>query len=505
MRVNLDQTYAYQENNMKKHFIGLCILLVTSMLLTSCGGGETKTDPGSKVETQTEAGTTAETTAPRQLPVKDMGGFTLHMAKIDQEKIAWSTVTFAAEELTGDMINDDIYNRNLRLTEGYNFKLKETSFTDMANQIAPLVEAGDDTYSLFYHSLNNVAPKAVNGYFTPLDTIDTLCLDEEWWDAGMRRDLSVTGHLYFCMGDLLLSMADCVQVVYYNKQLADDLKITNLYDLVRDGKWTADAMVSMMEKGHRDVNGDAVIDEKDCFGLLYGNTTRTTFYAGMQGRVCTLDSNGTPTVTAMSDISVRAFEAASKVFQLKDAAYSYHKFKSARPGIVEMFSDNRCLFYSNGISAAAQYMRDITVDYGFLPCPKLDENQSEYYSQVSYTVPVLMMPVTNKTAEDTAFVMEVLARDSGESVLSDYYDTCFSAKYTRDAESYEMLQIAVKNHIYDIGAVFDWGKLSSGITTLIESGGDTLASSVEKNKAAAETAIKTLLDTAAASAAKGGK
>ncbi len=485
---------------MKRHnrlYAFLAVLLAV-LTVSACGGGSdapaaATTAPSVSSQTEEEAAT-----ASNKLPPRDMNGYTLTMAKLDQSKIQNATVTFCPEEMTGDMINDDIYNRNLRLTEEYNFKLSEVSMTDMAAQINNLVMTDDTTYDVFFHSLKDIGPNCLKGFFLDLNTVPSLYLGERWWDQGLRENLSIMNRQYFMVGDVVLSMLDCVHLLYYNKQLAEDLGIKGLYEMVREGKWTYERMGEMMELAVADLDGDGVMGPLDRYGLLHNATSVQLLYAATGGHICKLDKEGKPYVSALEESSQNAASAVRKLFEIPGATRNYSNFASigfetVRIGIVNVFSNNSVLFYSNGISAAAQYMRDVPVDYGFLPAPKYNEEQEFYYSQVTYGAPVLVLPRNCRHAEEAGFVLEVLARDSWDSVVDDYLNTLFSAKYVRDEESFEMLTIALEHHNFDIGSAFGWGGLSNAVITMLEKGGDTLVSTVESRKAATEKEIADFL------------
>ena len=245
------------------------------------------------------------------------------------------------------------------------------------------------------------------------------------------------------------------------------MKITGIYDMVRDGKWSVDRMMEMMTKVVNDVNGDGTMDYRDRYGLL-GSSAETvnSLFAGAQGCVARLNAEGIPEIKAATETSEKAASKIAALYAISGGNFNYADFKKQnngqtdREGIVMMFQAKNCLFFGNGISASAQYMRDSDVDYGFLPYPKLDETQDTYYSKVSYSVPVFAIPAYAADADKTGLILEILSRDSGESVMEDYYEVCFSAKYVRDADSYEMLLIADANHLYDPGNAFDWGKIT---------------------------------------------
>jgi len=434
------------------------------------------------------------------LPELDLEGYTVHVYKLTQANIAWASVAFDVDEMTGDIMNDNTYIRNERLMEEYGFIMEDTEADNINEQIPILAQAGDTTYQAYLNSLKQISAQSLQGLFVNLRDVDTLFLDEDWWDQGMVRDLELFRNMYFINGDLNTGDNDNMQILYYNKQLAADLNITNLYELVRDGKWTIDRFSEMVSLAVHDVNGDGQMDHEDRYGIL-GSPVETvnSFFAGVGGRITTLDKDGIPQITAGAEASVNAAEAVSALYGISGGNYNYTKIAAAtgltqRGGIVQMFQDSRCLFYGNGISASAQYMRDIDVDYGFLPYPKLNEEQDTYYSKVAYSIPVFAIPVQCTEPEKTGLVLEILSRDSGESLMKDYYEVCFSSKYTRDEESYEMLLIADANHMYDPGNCYDWGTLGTQITNAIFANNGTYMSTVESNRNAAETEIASMVE-----------
>ena len=68
------------------------------------------------------------------------------------------------------------------------------------------------------------------------------------------------------------------------------------------------------------------------------------------------------------------------------------------------------------------------------------------------------------------------------------------SKYTRDAESYEMIELARQRLTYDMGFVYNWGSLSSSITTNIMTSGGNYASLLASLETAANEAMKQYLE-----------
>ena len=64
-----------------------------------------------------------------------------------------------------------------------------------------------------------------------------------------------------------LSMLNGVGVTYFNKELAERNKIGDIYQTVRDGKWTLDSFSEYCKGITQDINGDTQLNGDDMFGL----------------------------------------------------------------------------------------------------------------------------------------------------------------------------------------------------------------------------------------------
>ena len=81
--------------------------------------------------------------------------------------------------------------------------------------------------------------------------------------------------------------------------------------------------------------------------------------------------------------------------------------------------------------------------YGLIPLPKWNEEQSNYYTFVHDQYSIGGIPVSVQDPAMTSAVMEALAAESYRYVTPAYYDVVLNGKYLRDADSSEMLELAM--------------------------------------------------------------
>ena len=74
--------------------------------------------------------------------------------------------------------------------------------------------------------------------------------------------------------------------------------------------------------------------------------------------------------------------------------------------------------------------------------------------------------------------------------MPEYFETCFSAKYTRDERSYEMIVLATESRRYDLGIIYDYGGIMTMLRNTAEANDENITSSMESIRPAVEQAIK---------------
>jgi hypothetical protein len=134
----------------------------------------------------------------------------------------------------------------------------------------------------------------------------------------------------------------------------------------------------------------------------------------------------------------------------------------------------------------------MTADFGILPHPKYDENQTEYYNGTAHVVPIFAIPITNPDPERTGIFIDALTALSATTITPAYYTISLEGKFTRDEDSIEMLDIIRSSRIYDLAVIYNWGNFYSlfinhgtsasgeNPMTLFEKQGEKIRTQIEK-------------------------
>ena len=474
---------------------GLSALLTVLTFLPACA----ESTPGNTDTTKDidpSAETTQESTAPQELPelpeTADYGGHSFNILCTGN----WEFNDFEAKELTGEVINDEMYLRNTSIEEKYNITIHQIdeSGTGANGQgtgfklLQQSVLAGDHAYDAAEIGAYDVSVLAYNALLSNLNSFPHIDLSKSWWDQKANEDLAINGIMYYTTGDISLLDNNCTYCILFNKKMIEDYAMESPYDMVRSGTWTIDNFISMASQVSMDLNGDSKHDQNDLYGLLIWQDSMLGMISAAGEKVASVTENG----IALTLNTERVLSMLEKYMSLaydKTLTYSmYHLGDHA----TNMFSNNQVLFYTRYLQAVS-WFRDMETDFGILPYPKYDESQDQYYTNIhAYGTSFLCVPSVVEGRERTGVILETLAYESQKTLTPAYYEKTLNGKYFRDEESAEMLDILLSTRVFDIGLYYQIGTYNERIMDLLRNYNTDFASMYAKMEKPALKLIETI-------------
>ena len=358
-----------------------------------------------------------------------------------------------SDEETGDTVNDAKIKRQRLVEERLGVTLKETVFKEQNWSAAPirnLILAGDNEFDVATIRCTDALSFWEEGLVTPATDLPYVNIEKGYWNKDFNASLTLDGQQYIAIGDMLTSTLDLTFALTFNKKLAENYKVGDIYSLVRDGKWTFDQMFSMMKTATNDTNGDSKMDENDNYGLTgYPKQILPGFWIAAGEMSVKKDKNDLPFLAIGEEKFVDVLTRVFSVCYDEGTYYNPGSGSSTQDIINKLFTENKCLFMDASFFYIQQ-LRSMENDFGIIPYPKLDENQERYYSRVSYyNAPIV--PITNNTPEKTGAVLEYFNYVSHDTVIPAYCDVVLYGKVTRDEDSRDMLDIIFNSRVVDIG------------------------------------------------------
>jgi len=473
-----------------RYTAALAALLLLTASLASCG--DTAVQP-TETQAETSADTAAVTEAVDNTPEYepddlseelDFAGTTTHI-------FGWegaANVEFFVEEEDGDIVNDAIFMRNRTVEERLNLALTYTLIpganpdrASWVKAVSQSIMAGDGANDIVAGYSMCGATLANNRLLIDLMGLDHINFEKPWWPESLIKEATCGGKLYFCSGDISTNMIYYLYSIYFNKTLAQNYDVENLYDLVREGKWTLDKMIEISSNLYSDLNGDGKKDPDDQFGYTTHSTWSDTFFFASGLRTTEIGSEGLP---VLSD-EFGGEKTQDLLVRLIDMFNTNEMYLGSDYDIVRnQFLEGRALFMTTEVYYAKNYLRDTQIEYGILPVPKYDEAQENYYTVSSFPYTLYGIPVDAKDPSMSAAILECLASESYRTVSPALFEVALKVKYASDNDVSEMYDIIRESNVFDIGRIFNdsmGSKTYSLFRSALVDGNANWISNYEKN------------------------
>ncbi len=371
-----------------------------------------------------------------------------------REDNAWGDYKheIAADEGETELVNQAIYERNEEVKA--RFGLEDlvaldipghwTVAEDFVNTYRNSIQAGSQSYDLImsqaaYMANPDLTDLYMNMYEVPYVKDN---LNAPHYFSDVTNELTVNGQLKFIVGDYSLTYWENIYVMFFNKNLAEDYNLENIYDLVNNGEWTVDKLIELSKDRYTD-DGNTEVGSEDTFGYISDiNNTTDALVSQFDVPVTQKDENGNIVVNMDQGKVVNILETMIDFKKTNDTymvGIGSDTPKGENP-LDEIFVEGRALFYPDALGKA-QSFQDMEDDYGIIPYPKWDEAQETYYTHAQDGFSVAVIPTDAPNKELSGAVLDVISGISNAKVVPAYYDQALKFKYSRDEDTGTMLNI----------------------------------------------------------------
>ena len=491
-------------------FILAAIITIPAVLSFSCSQNNNSktsnnTDNTTASDSTDSAQPAAETTTadPRQAnldlyayPTEDYNNYEFKVL-IRGQADEWDSQDISAEEDSADPVQSAVYKRNLEIEEKFNIKITGL-WVLQANQLSSLkkaVMAGDNAYDATMIDLADASNATKQGLLENLADTSGIDLTKPWWDQSIMKETSVMNKIYFATGDISIAEKEGTWSMMFNKQIAKDYGLPDIYGLVKSGQWTIDKFAELGKGVTKDLNGDGVIGYQDqvAFATTIDSVQGLFYSTGL--RIVTKDSNDLPVFALQGDAVMTNLNKIYDIFRGPDnltmlaADYPNTSYGATNYVAQGAFEENRALFYGE-VMQCVKRIRQMDTEFGIIPLPKADVNQ-QVYSTYVHTWPssTIEIPRGNPDLDKTSTIIEALAYGAYKYMTPAFYDVALKTKYARDDESSEMLDIIFAGRSADLGYVDSYGGFISSLQSNIQSKKNDFTSLIDKLSAKIQTDI----------------
>ena len=455
---------------MKKIFLFILIFPCMIFLMLSCGGQEednsAKPDDAEYIRQKDSSAENipeviGRENTPDSLPDNlDFNGDTLRILMRDEER--YRNEIFVESEI-GEIVNDAIFRRNLYTEDRLNIKFgyffsPQSSFNQTVKNS---VNSGGDDYDLIAGFAYYIPPLSLENVFLNWNEVPYIDLSKPWWAADCVKELDIGGKLYFITGDLSLDWVLSMYVYYYNKQMAVEYSLPDFYRLVLDGKWTFSKFAEIAKSIRKDLNGDGIYDQNDQYGYVAWEFANVDgYFAAFDQPITAPGAGGLPEYVVNTPRTANIIDMVRSL--MYDSGMIYYNKSDKDTVVPNMFIEGNNLFYYSELYDSGTIFKSMESDFGILPCPKYDENQDGYYTVAHDVYSLFCAPITCGRRELLGAAAEVMAAESYRKVTPAYFEIALKAKYTRDEESSQMLDIILQGATFNFGVVYSGAAANVG-------------------------------------------
>lgn len=371
---------------------------------------------------------------------------------------------FYCDDITGDLVGDEIHDRNEAIQEdlGITLVYKETPgndkhMTDFIKIATTDIESGSSEYQIIAGYSRTAPAMTLNGQVRDLNELNYINFSKPWWPQALVDECMINNKLFFCSGDISTNLLWMMTATFFNKELISKFDLENPYTLVSGRKWTIDKMIEMLSNTYNDVDGLGKKDPGDFFGYSIYNINIDGFFNGINFRAIERNASGqiieSPT---LSDQKI--YDLLDKLgdFLNSDDAY-YVNSTSER----DIFFSQRSIMTSDRVFIVAGKDNGdsgkIEFEYGIIPQPMYDTNQGNYVTNIGH--PYTMYAISNGVKNDDianmcAAVIERFASESYKRITPKVFEEAMKVKYASDKEASDMYDILRGTVTFDLGRLY---------------------------------------------------
>lgn len=423
----------------------------------------------------------------------DFGGDTFVIVADDASKDGWD----ASKEIYSDgtdPISVAVRLRNDTMAKLYNctIRVEATPSDNVGTLISADVTGNQHNYDMYTIKYGSKSTSEAGNVYNLYNL--GINFENEWWDQNWVDTYSIkksdgTLTLYTVLGDFALSSFSATHAIMMNKTVYDNAGFSeDVYQLVRDRKWTMDKFVEMAKAAAHENSGNSELhySEGDIMGWVRTGHATHGLHAASGLSMVTNDNGAfvfelANNTTAWSDVITKAIE----VWAIEEAeTIPYTDVQTA-------VSSGKTLFGSEVLDVLER-MKDVEgLSVGLLPYPLYSETQENYAHYVDNHVYCYAVPTSVPHIETMGEFMELFGFHSQYIVRTAWIET-YSYEYCNDIDSAEMLEIILNTRTYDPGYLyFNW---EGEISNMIDTGKNNVVKFTGRYESIAATAFETYVN-----------
>ena len=493
-----------------KRFLALALSVLMILAVLLMAGCNDSSSSSSTTKKPAPAGTTSGTTGGNDVTEGTTGGTIDPSQPTGYEKLAgYEDISFGGRTFTligcdgeadgfnsakeiyseeSDAISVAVRERNDIIESLYDCTIKGLSSPTPAGDAMTEVTSNQHSIDIYTHHYA-ISGTATDGKVYNLIDIGTRDIDfsKPWWDQQYVNSYTIKNSsgkdtLYSIVGDFALTTFDCTHAIVYNKtvfQTENKINHLDLYQLVRDKKWTMDQFQFCVKNVASDADGNQTIDSQagDIAGWIYTIHASHGLHTA-SGLSIMKTTNGVLSfdVEKNTESWVNVINKSMEIWAMPEGQQLSYSV------IPETLAGGYALFASEILGSSLGNLKDYDAEIGLLPYPLHSEDQDNYAHYVDNHVYSYSIPTSVPDPDTVADFFTIYAYHSTYIVRPAYINV-YAYDYCSDSQSAEMLDIILSTMTYDPGYLS--ASLEGDLSNMIQNNKNNVAQFANKKAATA--------------------
>ena len=457
---------------MKKLMAILLVILMLVSLFASCGGNdetittETPTTEAPTTEAPTtEAPSTINPNAPwsSKTDIRDTwSGKTLNIACTtwsEAAKAPWSVIELCVEPNKesgfGIKIDATVLERQefIKNTYGVDVNWINAGQYQIGDTLEKSAIAENINYDLALPRALMAQNVVAKGLLYDMSNRDYIDFSNPYYNMDSVETFTAKGHTFFIDGDFSKLNKELSFVLFFNKKLLGGQQATaDLYDKVRNGKWTWGELVILCTTVYKD-DGDGIYGDDDILGINKTHFTDRLYYCFGIKQVDSDKSTGDWNLTFNDS---KMDEIVEIISSANDSNWTCNRYTGGWNAYDFEYILENMLFLN---STVREYHTENCKDIGVVPFPMLNEAQGRYYVPTSSQMATLMcIPKSTQDRNMSDYFVDVLSWTGNEYVINAYIEQ-MSDKFESEVEIEMLVDYVFPNIVYDAEVTVGWSSL----------------------------------------------
>lgn len=352
---------------------------------------------------------------------------------------------YATEEDT-DTVSAALFKRNLTVEDrlGISFvwnlqpcyaSADKTAFAQMVETDA---QAGNEIDGVIAY---NLVPYRLANKNLCVNLADTtyINLEKPWWPEEYLNTMKYKDQIFALVDNASVGTLTNLSGIFFNNEMLENKGIQSPYELVDKNEWTVSKLKELTKDTYEDKNQNGKPDKaEDVFGVMTSTAARITCWYYAAGiRFTNMDENGEIVLVDDVEYISNRLDSIIDLFGSNDNIIT-------DSGQFVAFKEERVYFYLCVLSLCTNMVNnDIDIDYGVVPNPKFNSEQSRYYTHIPNCHDAFFIPKGAKDVDCSSAFIEAMASESYRQVNYVFFETNLKIRYAPDerlAEMYDLMR-----------------------------------------------------------------